>query len=716
MKIKNSILCALLVCSMYGIVYAGPVVHRGGARIPTGQVLDIVDVRDGDFPYMQAAGGGLGSSPLSTDGTDVTNSGNYLLVDDNFIGFGAAKGRIEFDDQATDEVNILDANVGIGTDTPGNQLDVKKDAIGVTPVDINGIRLSNTTAAQAGAQQWSPPLTFQAQGWKTNATAESQKVEFMQDVRSVQGAAAPTGFWGIYPSIDDGAYSATPALAVDSAGKVGIGMSTPSEILEIDTGAANFTFLDYFIKYSTMLTIQTRNNGSLNFTTVGNGQITFDSNTVGSGVITLGMVGDSDIITINGEVGINTTTPAGKLHTVLAVGSPAIFGGDTIATLTGVAGTDAVPTVLTLDATIDDGLAVGDGVLITAGTNATAGLYRVVSIIANTSVTLDRNASSGGAISAAVVTYITDAVVATYTDGTNGPMLRGVSSTDKPLQIGGDVLAATGHSLGSEDVLIGGMLEVDGESHYDAVAIHYSTLRVNDDKRLNLGAANSDANFLWETNGAHDFLKLIMGVNSAAASGNFIIVGDFSTQDFDHAVSPNPTLFIHSALDPDTSNNQWGSFTHDQEDFVITTGVNVGTGSAPTTDENGIKLFPRGGAAGLHVKGDGEVETTGNIVIGGAQITNITTVNAASYDVLATDYILHVTYTDTGTVAIDLKTAQLQAGRIIHIKDSDFNAGTNNITITTEGGATIDEAATYIITANGNAVSLYCDGSNYFIY
>ena len=102
--------------------------------------------------------------------------------------------------------------------------------------------------------------------------------------------------------------------------------------------------------------------------------------------------------------------------------------------------------------------------------------------------------------------------------------------------------------------------------------------------------------------------------------------------------------------------------------------------------------------------------------LGGGQIRTVTTVNASTYNLLVTDYILNVTYTDTGVVAIDLKTAQTVAGRIIHIKDADFNAGTNNITITTEGGETIDEAATYVITANGNAVSLYSDGSNWFIF
>jgi len=44
--------------------------------------------------------------------------------DDDWLGLGASAGRIEFDDQAVDEVNILNANVGIGTSTPSYTLDV----------------------------------------------------------------------------------------------------------------------------------------------------------------------------------------------------------------------------------------------------------------------------------------------------------------------------------------------------------------------------------------------------------------------------------------------------------------------------------------------------------------------------------------------------------------------------------------------------------------
>jgi len=99
------------------------------------------------------------------------------------------------------------------------------------------------------------------------------------------------------------------------------------------------------------------------------------------------------------------------------------------------------------------------------------------------------------------------------------------------------------------------------------------------------------------------------------------------------------------------------------------------------------------------------------------QTVNITTVNAATYDLLATDYILNVTYTTTGAVtSLTLPTAQTVSGRIIVIKDAGGLAGTNNITIDTEGAETIDGSATAIISSNYSSINLYCDGTNWFIF
>lgn len=56
-----------------------------------------------------------------------------------------------------------------------------------------------------------------------------------------------------------------------------------------------------------------------------------------------------------------------------------------------------------------------------------------------------------------------------------------------------------------------------------------------------------------------------------------------------------------------------------------------------------------------------------------------------------------------------------EAGRLFRVKDEEGNAGTYNVTISTEGAETIDGAATYVIGNDYGAVGLYSNGSNLFI-
>jgi len=89
-----------------------------------------------------------------------------------------------------------------------------------------------------------------------------------------------------------------------------------------------------------------------------------------------------------------------------------------------------------------------------------------------------------------------------------------------------------------------------------------------DDKYLKMGnvLATPDAIFGWNTTQTVDAVYLGL----STAQNTFIIAekGDFA-YDFAHGAQTNPTVYIQSATQSAT---QWGSFTHDQTDFVIASG------------------------------------------------------------------------------------------------------------------------------------------------
>lgn len=70
----------------------------------------------------------------------------------------------------------------------------------------------------------------------------------------------------------------------------------------------------------------------------------------------------------------------------------------------------------------------------------------------------------------------------------------------------------------------------------------------------------------------------------------------------------------------------------------------------------------------------------------------------------------------TAARTVTLRSADTVAGRVYHVKDESGGAGTNNITIATEGSETIDGAASIAIVNNYGSTGLYCDGSNWFTF
>ena len=117
-----------------------------------------------------------------------------------------------------------------------------------------------------------------------------------------------------------------------------------------------------------------------------------------------------------------------------------------------------------------------------------------------------------------------------------------------------------------------------------------STMQFIDGVAISLGNGN-DSLLDWSTSQVTaNSVVWGVGVGSAALGGNFIFTALANVnQDHDHAVASNPTLIVHSATDPDTSNTQWISMFHDATDATI------GSGGAT------LKIHPRAGNTSLTV-------------------------------------------------------------------------------------------------------------------
>ena len=117
------------------------------------------------------------------------------------------------------------------------------NSLGTTPTDA--IKVVNTTAAAVGAQQVSPNIHWQGQGWGTTG-ASSQNIDFRSYLLPVQ-STVPTGIFEVDAAINGGAYANFIAIgsnaklrATDTNTFMGVGVSNG-----VLTGTVN-TCIGYF--------------------------------------------------------------------------------------------------------------------------------------------------------------------------------------------------------------------------------------------------------------------------------------------------------------------------------------------------------------------------------------------------------------------------------------------------------------------------------------
>jgi len=136
------------------------------------------------------------------------------------VRFGTA-GATNFNLMSNNTVGLTlssTGNVGIGTTSPSSKLDITTNSLNATQTTSSGLALVNTTAATSGSQQISPAIRWSGQGWKTDAIATSQAVEFIADVLPIQGTSSPTGLWKLKASINGASY--TDKFVINTNGQI----------------------------------------------------------------------------------------------------------------------------------------------------------------------------------------------------------------------------------------------------------------------------------------------------------------------------------------------------------------------------------------------------------------------------------------------------------------------------------------------------------------
>lgn len=168
------------------------------------------------------------ASDTPTDGQVATwHTGGTITWDT------AGAGTIGGSTGATDNALIRADGTG-GSTIQNSTASLSDDAVLTLPqvslaanTSGDGAILSNSTAATAANQRYSPRLRLTGNGWKTNATAGSRVVDYIAEVRPVQGAANPTAQLVFASQINGGGF--TDRLTLDSGGGfyVGVGGTGP---------------------------------------------------------------------------------------------------------------------------------------------------------------------------------------------------------------------------------------------------------------------------------------------------------------------------------------------------------------------------------------------------------------------------------------------------------------------------------------------------------
>ena len=139
------------------------------------------------------------------------------------------------------------------------------------------------------------------------------------------------------------------------------------------------------------------------------------------------------------------------------------------------------------------------------------------------------------------------------------------------MQLGGSGLVVTGHSLSSEDVLIGGDLEVDGISYFDGQASFSNTVLINNDIWLGIGNSTNMA-FKWDLNSTNDNLGILHFIESNGTEIPGLVTSDASWAPDGDSKFDDITEPFHGFVDDDADSYFRIGFITDDGPGIVTDG------------------------------------------------------------------------------------------------------------------------------------------------
>ena len=225
--------------------------------------------------------------------------------------------------------------------------------------------------------------------------------------------------------------------------------------------------------------------------------------------------------------------------------------------------------------------------------------------------------------------------------------------------------------------------------------------------------------------GVDTLTNLSTGENNCAfgnAALNFLTSGEFNQAFGTNALGVLLTGSNNTALGEAAGGNYTSSESNNiviGNDGVASESnvIRIGTQGSGTFEQNACYIA---GIAEVSVSNQQTVvinTATGQLGSIPSEDVNLayTSVTTTPYVVLSTDEYLGVT---TSSLAITIELPNAPAtGRTYTIKDSTGNASTNNITVTTVGGAVlIDGATTFVMNTNYESINVIFNGTNYEVW